>query len=70
MFLSTDENDDGMLFLDYSRKSGVMLEISGAGGMKYAKAVAVERSNLLRGRIVLDYDVRCNSYIGVSPHGS
>lgn len=62
VFVSSDENDE-RIFLDYSRKAGMFLGVWGTGGMKSAKAVRVERSKLLRARIVLDYDVRHNSYI-------
>lgn len=61
VFVSYDENE--RIFLDYSREAGMMLAIRGSGGLKCASAVKVERPKLRRARIVLDYDVRCNSYI-------
>lgn len=64
VFVSIDENDE-RIFLDYSRKAGMMLGIGGTGGMKSASAVKVERSKLRRTRIVLDYDVRHKSYIAI-----
>lgn len=63
VFVSND-GDDERVFLDYSRRLGMMLAIWGTSGMKFARAVKVKRSELFRARIVLDYDVRCNSYIG------
>lgn len=62
VFVSNDKNDE-RVFLDYSWRPDKMLGIWGTGGMKCASAVKVERSKLRRARIVLDYDVRCNSYI-------
>lgn len=66
VFVSSDENDE-MIFMDYSRKAGMMLGISGTGGMKRASAVKVYRSRLLRARIVLDQDVRHSCYIASRP---
>jgi len=62
VFVSSDEKDE-RIFLDYSSKPGTMLRIWGTGGMKCARAVEVDRGQLLRARIELDYDFRCNSYI-------
>jgi len=66
VFVSNDANDE-RIFLDYSRKSENMLGIWGTGGMKCARAVEVERTQLFRARLVLDYDVRHNSYIARRP---
>lgn len=65
-FVSNDENDE-KIYLDYSRKAGMMLGIRRTGEMKCAKAVQVERSKLFRARIVLDDDMRGHSYIGSRP---
>lgn len=62
VFVSNDLNDE-RIFLDHSKKTGIMVAMWGIGGMKCAKAVNVERSKLLRERIILDYSVRCISYI-------
>lgn len=68
VFVTDDENDE-RIFLDYSNKMGVLLGISGTGGVKRARALKMDRTKLLWARIVLDYDVRCISYIGSrSPH--
>lgn len=61
VFLSNDENNE-KIYLDYSTKAGMMPGIWARSGTMTAKAVKGDRSKLLRARLVLDDDVRCNSY--------